>query len=393
VEILNGARAAAYVKAFLPQVEVRCAYPELGEALGHSGYWSPEEDGAPWYAGDRPAAAGFYGLFPGKVTGAEDSTRSVEVTELTGSGAVLTSPRHGSREIRYVATAFAADEEAMEEGMAWLRQVLAHDGCSDADPVCAGTTAQMFAAAPADALAAADLDRTFHRVEVSEGPLVTRKHPVTGRSGVKWELEFTLTAGTPWAFTATAHVGVLAMDAGTNFQDPAGEDCSVGVSGYDEFVADPFFTAISRPPRPPVILPPNILNITSWRRLTLPIPAAHTSRWGRTVPVVHVATESAIQYLRLRFYRDGAAGCGFDAEVIVSYLPASAVLTLDAITRTATLKLSDGREVPAGNLLFGSAGRPFVWASLGCQHNYTLTADLMPGQPGAVVILDTAVRL
>jgi hypothetical protein len=68
------------------------------------------------------------------------------------------------------------------------------------------------------------------------------------------------------------------------------------------------------------------------------------------------------------------------------------VLTLDAVRREASVTLPGGRVVPAGNLLFGSDGTPFLWPTLGCQHTYTMTADLMPGQPGAVVMLETAVR-
>ena len=288
-------------------------------------------------------------------------------------------------------TAFALYEEAMEEGMAWLRQVLSNDGCSDTDLGCTGQEALMFAALPVDAVAAYGLRRNFYRVETTEGPLVTEKYPVKGF--VMWRIEFTLTAGVPWAFSSPYDVGTLAMDVDSyNFQDPAGENCSAALDAYDEFIDDPYFTAISRPPRPPVILPPNILDINSWRRRTLQIPLTQSSRWGRVAPVVRIATENAVQFVRLRFYRDGASGCDYDGEFLVSYIPASAVLTLDAVRREATVTLSDGRVVPAGNLLFGSDGTPFMWPSLGCQNTYTMTADIMPGQPGTVVMLETAVR-
>jgi hypothetical protein len=391
IEIINGARAAVYIAALMPGVDVLCTADALPDALGQSAYTTPDGDAAPWYTGWRAAAARFYGLYPGKVQGAEDSTRKLQVTQLTGDGAVLTSPRYNSKEIRFVTTAFAADEEAMEEGLAWLRDVLGHNGCSNADPGCAGRDVQMFSALPADQVAAFDLARTFHRAEVTEGPLVTRKY--SSKAGAVWRVEFTLTAGIPWAFTSLATIGSLNMDTAVNFQDPTGEDCAAGISTYDDFVDDPYYTGISRPPRAPVVLPPNILAITSWRRETLAIPASHSERWGRVTPVLSVSTVAAVQYLRLRFYRTGAVSCAFDAEVIVSYLPAGSTLTLDARTREASLLLSTGRVVPAGHLLFGSGGRPFLWASLGCQLDYTLTADLMPGQSGVVVLLDTAVRL
>jgi hypothetical protein len=393
IEVINGARSGAYITSLLGGIDILCPTEGMAAALGHSEYISPEDDSAPWYSGQRLAASRFYGLFPGRVEGAEGSTREVIVTELSGDGAVSTSPRHAAREMRVIATAFAADEEAMMEGMAWLSDVLAGDGCSDAELGCTGREVKMFAAAPGDDLEAYSLARTFYDVEVTSAPKVTLKHP--SKRGVIWQIEFLLTAGRPWAFTALADVGTLDMDTAANYQDPADEDCSAALSAYDEFVADPYFTAISRPPRPPVILPPNILDLSSWRRLVLPIPATVSKRWGRAVPVVKVgAWDQAIQYLRIRFYRDqnGVSGCDFDGEAVISYIPAGAFLTLDAIRRIAFLTLPTGQVVPAGHLLFGSGGRPFLWPSLGCQHNYTMTADLMPGQSGVTVELQTAVR-
>lgn len=390
VEVINGHRTGVYVST-LTRVDIKCAHDTLADALLHDAYSTPAEDGAPWYTQFQEGSGGFYGLFPGRFEGVESSTRSVTVTELSGDGAVMTSPRYGGKEIRVVATAFAADEEGMEQGMAWLRQVLAGNGCSDAEPGCTGTELEMFTSAPVDALEAYAKRRLMVEAEVSDPLQVVQKYP--SKQCVIWDVEFTFTVGKPWQFTSLADIAELDMDTALNFQDPEGEDCSVSENAYDDFVADPYFTAISRPPRPPVILPPNILNITSWRRLEAAIPSTQTERWGRTVPVVKVfAWDQEIQYLRLRFYRDANVGCDFDGEFIVSYLPYGAILTLDGVRREASVTLAGGKVVPAGNLLFGSGGRPFTWPSLGCQREYRMTADLMPGQPGVTVTLQTAVR-
>ena len=96
-EILHRARAGAYLREFLPgRVEVLCEDAALAESLGHSGYTRPDWDGAPWHRAGRAASERFLGVFPGKVQGSEDSTRAVNVTELSGNGAILTSPRYGS---------------------------------------------------------------------------------------------------------------------------------------------------------------------------------------------------------------------------------------------------------------------------------------------------------
>jgi hypothetical protein len=394
VEILNVARTFAYVTQHMPGVTVHCNQEALRDALGHSVYTSPEDDSAPWYQGNRVAAGRFYGLFPLGAQGADDSTRSMKLTQLIGDGAVHTMPRHGPREIRVKAVAFAQDYEALSEGLAWLRDVLAGEGCSDPTKLgCLGKEVVMYAAVPTDSAEEVEFRRTFHQVETTDGPQVTKVYP--SKSGVMVGVEFTLTAGVPWAFTTAASVATLNMDTALNFQDPVGENCSPMNIAYDQYIDDPYFTGISRPPQPPVIAPPNILAIHSWRRLTAAIPAYMTQRWGRTVPLVRVWTSAtAAQFLRVRFYRQGSGldGCDFDGEFLVSYIPAWCMLTLDAIRRSATIRRPDGSVVPAGHLLFGSDGRPFQWPSLGCQYTYTMTADLMPGQANVSVYLEAAVR-
>jgi hypothetical protein len=393
VEVLNVARAHAYITEHMPGLTAHCNTPELREGLGHSLYTNPEDDGAPWVQANRSAGGRFYGLFPLGARGSDDSTRRMNVTELIGDGAIHTMPRHGSREIRVTALAVAADGEAMAEGMAWLRNVLAGEDCADPSQLgCTGKDVVMYSAVPTDIVEEATFRRYFYESEITEGPLVTAEYP--SKAGVLLAVEFTLTAGRPWAFTPTTAIAALAMDAALNTQDEEGEDCAPTNPAYDNYVDDPFFTAIARPPQPPVIAPPNILNINSWRRRTALIPPYLTQRWGRVIPSVHISTVAAIQYLRIRFYRDGAGleGCDYDGEFLISYIPSNATMALDAIRRSATLTLSDGRVVPAGHLLFGSVGRPFQWPSLGCQYTYTMTSDLMPGQSGVVVSLETAVR-
>lgn len=395
VEIINAGRAAAYLEAFVPRVEVRCDADGLGPALGHTPYVSPAADDAPWYQPDRPATGRFYGLFPGKMTGAEDSTRQVPVTELTGDGAVHTMARYAAREIRFVATAFAADEAAMEEGIAWLRDVLAADGCGVGTGAlgCTGHIARVFSAKPASMAEALAHQRTFYKVETIEGPRVAQKFPVKGF--LMWEVEFTLRAGRPWAFSAEEDLGTVDLPSGSSYTDPAWENCSLEDDAYNDFIDDPYFTAIAKPPRPAVILPPNILDIASWRRRTLVLPPSVTQRWGRVVPVARVMTSgTSAQFIRLRFYRGTTDlfGCGYDGEFLVSYLPANAILTLDGIRQEVSVTLADGRVVPGGHLLYGSDGRPFAWPEMGCQETYTMTADMMPGQTGITVSLGAAVR-
>lgn len=394
VEIINLARTAAYLKREVPKLDVLCDEPLLRTALGHSAYTTPASDNAPWVRGNRFAAGRFYGLFPRDISGAEDSTHEVPLTPLSSSGSIATQGRHAAREIRVKATAFAADEEAMDVGLAWLRDVLAGDGCGPAIRLgCTGHELSMFAAPPKSLIDASTFARTFHHVTMTDPLKVTKR--LNSKAALIWELEWVFTAGRPWPFTTQKQVAALVLAAGSSHTDPAWEDCSVNETVYDDFVSDPYFTGISRPPQPPVILPPNILDIDSWRRSTASIPTSITSRWGRVVPVAKIVTgATAAQFVRLRFFETEQpwVGCGFDGEFLVSYIPANSVMTLDGIREQARLQLPDGRIVACGNLLFGSDGRPFEWPNLGCQRNYTMTADIMPGQPDVVVFLDAAIR-
>lgn len=393
IEVLNAARAEAYVRAHLPRIDVLCDSSALGTALGDPAYLSPANDAAPWVQAGRAASERFYGLFPGKIEGADDSTRSLEITELSGDGGVHSKPRHSSREIRVVATALAADEEALQEGLTWLRDILTGLNCEDQYAIgCTARTVTMFRSMPTTPAEAVERMRNFYRVEVLEGPLLK---PKGFRSAAGREVEFILSAGSPWSFTVPTQIASLNMDAALNHQDPVGEDCSESDTAYDDFINDPYFTAIAQPPRPPVIAPPNILPLTSWRRLSQPIPTAVTNRWGMVVPIITLDTGTTEkQQIRIRFYESatGLTGCDYVGEFLVSYLPANSTMKIDGIRREVTVELANGRVVPGGHLLYGSDGRPFAWPTLGCRNEYTMVVDMMPDQPGLVALLDTAIR-
>lgn len=391
VELINAARTMAYVKANLPGINIKYDSDTLRDSLGHSEYLSPIQDNAPWYKASRLPTADFYGIFPGKILGLDDSTRKLTVTELISDGAVHSMARFGSKEVRVTAVAIAKTATAMNEGLAWVRDVLDGD-CVDGQGLsCNGREVRMFAAKPPSRVEAVGMWRSLFEVEVLEAPVIAQQF--NSKHAVMWEIEFTLSAGKPWLFTDPAQVATLDMNSGLNFQDPDGEDCSVASTVYDDFINDPFFTGIVPPPQPDIVRPPNLLDITSWRRLEAVIQANQSDRWGRMVPVVTISTAAtAAQFLRLRFYKVGHAGCDYTGEFVVSYIPANTILTLDGRRREAYATLTDGRQVPASHLLFGSNGTPFQWPSMGCHATYKLSADLMPGQQDVIVMLDVAVR-
>jgi hypothetical protein len=391
IEIINAARTRKYVESFLPELSVTCETAGLLSARGHTSYVSPAADNAPWYRSARPATGRFYGLFPGVISGAEDSTRGVTVIELSGDGATHAKPRYGSHEIKITGLALAADEEAMAEGLAWLRDALATGECGDTGG-CVDNDLRLYTARPANGLSDNHMLRTFLRVEVLDNLKVTKEFP--SRRAVAKQVSFIFSAGTPWAFTPKVMVGNVTPTSGTSVTDAAGEDCYTVNNAYADFVNDPYYTAIAKPPQPPVVKPPNVANVTSWRRKTLAVTQSEVDRWGRVTPIVTVSTGAGgAAMLRVRFYGGATVtGCGFEGEFLISYIPPNATMVIDAMRKDIKVLLANGRTVPGGHLVYGSQGLPMKWPALGCKTSYTMVADILAGQSGITVYLESAVR-
>jgi hypothetical protein len=392
---MNAARAKAYLGIYAPDLTVKVETGKLREDLGHGPYDGVLSDPAPWHDDHISYSDHFWGLMPLTVEGSEDSTRTMDVTELSGDGAIVSKPRYGSREIRVTALACAKDEAGLRYGLSWLRDVLAAD-CEADD--CEGVEAIMFASVPTDGNPETGR-RYFYGVEVLEAPKVTKAWPFTKMEAVT--VEFTLIATVPWSFTDTVRVvdGMLLGEAGfyDAYTQPADENCSEQNKAYREFINDPYFTGISQPPRPPVVKPPNLIDVPVWQRHIWTIPSQYSDRWGRVVPTLYVDTgTNDLQMMRVRFYKVGSGndggGCGYEGEFVISYIPKNSVLTIDGIHREAHVKLPSGNIVPGGHLLFGSDGRPFTWPTLGCHDAYWVACDLMPGNSGVKTSLDINIR-
>lgn len=395
VEILNVARTRKYVENFLPRLNVVCPVTGLQAARGHANYVSPAADNAPWYKASRPATGRFYGLFPGELEGADDSSRTATVIELAGAGAVHGKPRYGSREVKMTALALAGDDEAMSEGLAWLKDALSSGECATTAG-CSDNEMRMYSNLPTDGLLDNHMLRSFIRVEVLDNVKVVKEYNTgTGLTGIVVAKRITVifSVGSPWAFTQKAAAGNVVLSTGATFTDPVGEDCYSTVNAYADFINDPFYTAVAKPPQPPKVLPPNVIPVSSWRRKTLPVTQSEVDMWGRVTPVVTISTGvNGANQVRIRFYGDANAGCSFEGEFLVSYIPPNATMVIDSMRQQVKVVLSNGRTVPGGHLVYGSGGLPPKWPALGCRNAYTMTADMLPGQTGITVYLETAVR-
>jgi len=391
-ELLNKARTATYIRKFLPGINVLCRDADtLHLALQDPAYVSPAADGAPWYRASNPATAKFYGLFPATVEGAENSTRSVTVTELAGDGAIQSMARHGSKEIRFRVSLFALDEEGMDAGLTWLKAVLDDNPCGNRGNNCDGRDLYFYAANPsaptqAEALVRADRHlRVMHRVEPLDGVRVVAKYP--SKYGQWWEVEFLLNAGMPWAFTIPDPVTTTTNVVPSNVNEVY---CPTQTDAYDQLVVDPQEPGVARPPRPPLIEP--FVMPGSWSRYQMSIGTVFGERAGRLVPIVRVTTgAAAARKLRVRFYRNGYDGaCDYEGEFFITYVPANSVLTIDGPRKKISVTVG-GETKPAGNLVIGSDGRPALWPTLACNSSYFVVVDSV-GALNSTVTTDLSIR-
>lgn len=116
--------------------------------ISDNSYRTPAVDGAPWVDSSNPALNDFWGVYPLGVTGADDSTRTLPVTELITDGAVTGLPRAASREMRFDVLLMGRDENAVNEGFHWLNRALDASRCDDARLGCSGSPLSFFSACP-----------------------------------------------------------------------------------------------------------------------------------------------------------------------------------------------------------------------------------------------------
>jgi hypothetical protein len=148
-EIINVARLREYATNlnlhwFDPQFEDS----EFMAAMLGETYRTPVLDPAPWTDPDNPDSVDFYGVYPLKITGLEDSTRDAQVQESILDGGVVQRIRHSTKTMVFEVAVLAGSEGAAAYGFQWLKKALNGNGCAQPTLVCGGTTLEYFSAAP-----------------------------------------------------------------------------------------------------------------------------------------------------------------------------------------------------------------------------------------------------
>lgn len=367
-------------------------------------------DEPPWGDPDNPDTYRFWGAYPLNITGLEDSTRAVVVTENIGDGATLGNMRAGSKSIVFETVLIGETEASVEAGLNWLKTALLEGPC---DTGCgAGADLCYFSAEPCldegcaqtpEAIEACQDQyvRTLRNVKIVSGPTVTARRTTSDDYPV-WVVTFTAVAGDPYQYGVEKELvegfGVAedpwvpdTTPVDWQFSDVA-EDAEDGVCAQQVYapIVDPLCPAIEVPPIPPSIPNGCFVQPEAWDRRWFTIPRKYIPYWDTVVPVVRVQTQSEVRGLRLRFYADVDADveqaladpCGFCGDILFSYIPPNHTMVFDSITQTIVAEGPGGERQRADSLVFKTDGTPFDWPVLSCGLGYVVTVDFPTGQTG-----------
>lgn len=199
-------------------------------------------------------------------------------------------------------------------------------------------------------------------------------------------------AGTPWDETW----------AGASWWGEPGRSALLLAQRETDPSQDPDCPTPPLPPLPPQVDEGCVATPGSYVRSSFTIEENVVPVSLVAVPVMEFhAGASDVRAARIRFYPnpddlppDELDVCAWEGEIIVSYIPAQGVLTIDGVTETATLTMPDGTTVDGTHLLYGTNGSPAQWPEITGGVEWVVTLDLDAADPNldAFVTVDLAVR-
>lgn len=402
-EIINTARTIAYARDgragwLVDDTNV----DEVAALFGDAPYDSVLQDEPPWYDPDDPNTWQFYGVYLLDVTGLEDSTRSVSITESVQDGGTMSRMRFATRTVVFHALLLGVDNGAVRAGFEWLKWATTGSVCSDVSAACAGGDLCYISAIPdIDVSSLAypnqcldDYLRTLHGVIFTDGPQVLNKK-ITSDGQHIWDVQFTAVAAFPWAFGIETPI-VTDMFSPDQLNPAAGAYADVGQVTIDVPCPTLLYQPMFDPLCPMLVAPPSVPNVTlscfalptQWIRYAIQIPANVVPTWNQLVPKVVLRTGiDGARMVRVRFYSDvldqfdlGAIDqCSFCGDFLVSYVPPNCTFTIDGSTKSIKAETA-GVVRNAASVVYGSDGGPYLWPELTCGYSYIMTVDV----PGSV---------
>lgn len=373
-EFINPSRTATYIARHLPGLDLECEIPNMAVHTQAGQYVSPLVDNAPWISSD-PDSHEFYGGIPSVVQGLKDSNQTVSVQDLKGDGAVAGLRRNTAREIRVVMTLFAKTDAALEYGVDWYTHALSGGYCpSFGVPYCEGEQLVVMPSTES-ATELNRMARLYYDVKSLQGVKV--QESLLFRNAKAKVIEFILIAGNPFIYRSN-RLGILPFRQASFTTTHTEQYCDPEAQAFDQLITDPARGSVIRPPRPPLISP--VTMPESWQRATLGFPVEQMNLPGQAVFRVTIRSSGVLRMARLRFYRPSAANCDYSGEFLITYKPGGQDMIIDGVSKKIWIR-RNGRDVPAGNLVIGSAGRPMKWPEIDCQQPITVHVDHAVGAP------------
>lgn len=173
---------------------------------------------------------------------------------------------------------------------------------------------------------------------------------------------------------------------------------SIYTPAEDPIVYDPDCPVLPDPPAPPSIDDTCLTLPDEWTRYVIDVPERFIPVTSSADPIATIVTTSVpVNNVRMRFYPADLgpfAACGFEGEMLISYIPMQSQVIVDATRRTATLVRAGHEDQSVTHLLYGPDGGPVQWPNLSCGIPYLFAVDVESGADTDTfqVLLDVAVR-
>uniref|UniRef100_A0AAU7J7H0 Minor tail protein n=2 Tax=unclassified bacterial viruses TaxID=12333 RepID=A0AAU7J7H0_9VIRU len=176
------------------------------------------------------------------------------------------------------------------------------------------------------------------------------------------------------------------------------ERITLDFSGVDP-LADPDCPPLPIPPSAPFIDDSCIEATGEWRRYWAVVSEQEVSAWQDVVTTLTLTTGvSPARQVRIRYWanpdgilpEDFQQTSGWDAEQIISYMPADTVLTIDGVSERVWAAVGDAPARSADRLLYGTGGTPASWPVLSCGSGYLISFDVPLDAPVGNLTTDIA---
>jgi len=390
VEIINTHRAVAYAqKAGMWWVQGCEECAPIGEVANPDGYLTPlldEKAGnpPPWWDGNNVRdSENFLGIIGVNMSGADDSTRQIDLIEGSLTGGYLGSMGFRARTIVIRAILIATDDCALGFGLAWLRAM-------DASQACYSSTFGLYECCPC--MCAPECDdpacqaacvlprrREVRSARLADGPKVLRRRPMS--VGIMAEVEMQVVAGDPALYTVDQVVAAFVTEGAV-----AHSDTQVRAAEPE----DPFarYSPYSTAPARHNAVEPRVRPRSDWLRHVAEVPMPVGMAGGDVVPTIRLwAPEGTAEDVRVTLRCDDADVADFRVPVV----PEGGTVSVDLGRRRVSTE-SGGVERENLSFAMSGDGRLVRWPSALPRGEYEVVVDRAPWSPPVGVQVEIAGR-